>query len=133
MKLIVRFDSDDGTCRLIRNGKQIGETLFMETRTQITITDANVDEKFQMKGYGRIMLKTIMRYAQERKKPIYLFALDDAVTFYESLGFCRIKKWTGTCEIFIKNLNPEKSKEQQIDDTDMIWIPKNKKRATLYL
>ena len=133
MKVIVKFDSENGTCHLTYNGKQIGEALFMEHRTQITITDLNVDEKFQMKGYGRIMLKVIMRYAQEKKKPIYLYSLEDIVPFYEALGFCRIKKWTGTCEIFIKNLNPENPKEQQIDDTDMVWVPKNKKRATLYL
>jgi GNAT superfamily N-acetyltransferase len=132
MKVIIEFDSG-GTCHLMRDGKQIGETLFMEHRTQITITDANVDEEFQRKGYGRIMLKAIMRYAQEKMKPIYLYSLEDAVPFYEALGFCRIKKWTGTCEIFIKNLNPEKPKEKQIDDTDMIWIPKGKKKATVYI
>jgi predicted GNAT family acetyltransferase len=133
MKLMVRFDSKDGTCRLTRDGKQIGETLFMEDRTQITITDVNVDEKFQMRGYGRIMLKVVMRYAQEKKKPIYLYSLEDVVPFYEKLGFCRIKKWTGACEIFIKNLNPEKPEEKQIDDADMIWIPKGKKKATVYI
>jgi len=133
MKVIVKFDSEDGTCQLMYNRKQIGETLFMEHRTQITVTDVNVDDKFQRKGYGRIMMKAVMRYAQEKKKPIYLFALEDSVPFYEAMGFCRVKSWKGECKIFIKNLNPKKSRNKQIDDTDMIWVPKRKRNATLYL
>lgn len=130
VRVKVVLSEADGDVVVYRNKDNIGHVEFIVQRSQITATDVQIDETYQMKGYGRLMLASLQRFAKEKNLPIYLFSVDSAVKFYESCGFQRIKKYKGECELFLKNVT---NMDKQVSATDMIWIPKGKKRVTVYV
>jgi len=61
-------------------------------RACIHCTDVTVNDEWQKKGYGRLMMNVLFAYAKELKLPVTLFSLDTAVDFYKKCGFVRDSK-----------------------------------------
>lgn len=130
INVVIKFNDKDGLVNISRNGKIIGHIEFIVQRSQIMVTDVTVSEKYQRKGYGKLLMTTLQRYAQEKMLPIYLFSIESAIKFYKSCDFFQIRKYKGDCKLHLKNVV---NYDEQVSDTDMMWIPKGKKSATVYL
>jgi GNAT superfamily N-acetyltransferase len=130
VRVKVVLSEADGNVLVYRNKDEIGHIEFIVQRSQITATDVQTDEEHQTKGYGRLMMASLQRFAREKNLPIYLFSVESAVKFYKSCGFQHIRKYRGECELHLKNVT---NMEKQVSANDMVWIPKGKKKATVYV
>ncbi|KAJ8323391.1 hypothetical protein O5D80_008136 [Batrachochytrium dendrobatidis] len=61
------------------------EYIFM--RKYMWIESVAVKKEYRGLGFGKIMMERMFHIAQARNKNILLYALDDVVSFYQSLGF----------------------------------------------
>lgn len=116
-------------------GRRIGSASFTVHETQIDVVDLDVSKRYRRRGFGRLMMMAIMALAQEVRKPIFLFATEGSVEFYERLGLRRIwnhEKWNDV-KIKFMNLHPKKKFCEQCSDIDFVWIPSGVTCIQLYM
>lgn len=90
MKVSVILDVGKGTCKIFRNDEEIATTDFYFDNTQIRISTVNTIPKYQRRGYGRLIFSSLFLLAQQQRMPIYLWALDNAIPFYEKIGMLHL-------------------------------------------
>ncbi|OZJ05877.1 hypothetical protein BZG36_00918 [Bifiguratus adelaidae] len=71
--------------------KGVSEYIFM--RRYIYVDKIAVPVEFQRRGVGTVLLQRIIKLAESKKKDILLYALFEAVRFYESYGFEKCDEW----------------------------------------
>lgn len=116
-------------------GRKIGSASFTVHETQIDVVDMDISKRYRKRGFGRLIMMAIMALAQEVRKPIFLFATEESVKFYERLGLRRIwnhKKWNDV-KVEFMNLNPEKKFCEQCSNIDFVWIPSGVTHIQLYM
>ena len=71
----------------------VGRLHFINKKIDTQIRFMAVDEKFQKKGYGTILLKKLERLSIENNaKRVFLHARENAVNFYKKNGYKIVKK-----------------------------------------
>jgi hypothetical protein len=132
-KVSVVLDIEGGTCKVFKNEKEVATADFCFDDTQIRVSSVDTVEKYQRKGYGRLLFAALFLLAQRRKMPIYLWAADDAIPFYEKIGMLHLDDSSVQKRIHFGNVSKEKLPDK-VDDDDFVWIPQHlNKKPTIYL
>lgn len=107
---------------------------FMFDGPMIRVTDIETSDGFKRSGYGHLMMNILKMISIQHKMPIYLWALDEAIPFYESIGFKHLDDPEVQKNVFFANITDERHLHKNIDHDDFIYIPKSLKgRATIYI
>lgn len=115
------------------DGIKVAKTTFVFDGPILRVTDVGTEDGYEMNGYGRMMFDVLKNVARQHKMPIYVWSLDDAIPFYEKLGFLHLNNPEVQKKIIFGNLTNEDI-NKKIDDDDLIWIPQSiKGRPLLYL
>jgi len=125
-----------GQIKLYREESYIGGAVFTVHETQINVDDLEVRKRYRMKGFGRLLMNVIMALAEELKKPLFLYATEKSVEFYERIGMLRVlywKTWGNGVTVEFMNFNPEKTLREQCSDIDFVWIPARVQHIRIYL
>ena len=117
---------------------KVGDVDFLIDETQIIVVNLTVVDDSQSQGYGSLLLHALKGISQFYKKPIYLISYPEKIGFYEKNEFFSL---TGLSQdymyegkkINIKNLNPKKTRESQIGNVDMLWVPPMLNEVDVYL
>jgi len=137
LKLIFTQNRKTGRIDIFRGKNKIAYLTFYIDVTQVNVTDVFVNRYYRGRGYGTMLLSTIMGFAKAKKKPIYLYSTLIATGFYEKMGFILLRKFRKGKHkgkrIHFMNLNPKRSFNDQVSDTDYIWFPDNIDAAIIYL
>jgi len=147
--LRIQFDWHGGARKLPRSGKvliytyrnnsgkkyRVGYLYFTVGPTQITVTTLDVSSGYRGKGFGRLLLMILIAFAEQVKKPIFLYSTHDGELFYEKMGMRRLyyhDRWNDVTVEFM-NLNPKKKFCEQCSDLDFIWVPSGIRHIRIYL
>ena len=115
------------------DGKRVAKTYFVFDGPMIRVTDVITEDDYQMNGYGRMMFDVLKAVARHHKMPIYLWALDDAIPFYEKIGMLHLNDPEVQKKVIFANVKDEKIKEE-VDEDDFVWLPKGLRgRPLIYL
>jgi len=71
------------------NAKKIGLLKVSESQNKIEIIQFQIDPKYQQKGIGQIIIKSIIKKSSKKKLPVILSVLkvNKAKRLYERIGF----------------------------------------------
>ena len=109
--------------------KTVVHAEFLSDGLKIFIVEYDVLNEYKNKGYGTMLMYTLMGIARARRLPIILFATEDSIEFYIKLGFHGLRNYkNGKYEgkrVTILNLNNDVDFEHQVGEDDLIWIPPN--------
>ena len=115
------------------DGVKVAKTSFMFDGPMLRITDVGTEDPYQLQGYGRMMFSILKTVARHHKMPIYLWALDGAIPFYEKLGFLHLNNPDVQKKIIFANIK-DKDIPNEVDEDDFVWLPKSLKgRPLIYL
>jgi hypothetical protein len=133
VRVSVILDVGNGTCKVFRNGEEIATADFCFDNTQIRISTVDTIPKYQRRGYGRLMFSSLFLLAEQQKMPLYLWALDNAIPFYEKIGMLHLNNPEVQKRVIFGNIAKEDLPEK-VDDDDFVWIPPNiKKKPKIFL
>lgn len=117
------------TAKLKRGEKKISSVDFIYEKTFISITDLLTGRRYRRKGYATLLMYFMMGLSKSKRRPLYLYSLNETVKFYEKLGFVRLRRYKNGRykgkRVIIDNLNPHKTFNEQTNRQDLIWIPTN--------
>ena len=133
VKVSVILDIGKGTCKVFRNDEEIATTDFCFDNTQIRISTVDTIPKYQRRGYGRLMFSSLFLLAEQQKMPLYLWALDDAIPFYEKIGMLHLDNPEVQKRVIFGNI-AKKDLSEKVDNDDFVWIPPNiRKKPKIFL
>jgi hypothetical protein len=115
------------------DGVEAAKALFKFDGTQILVSNVDTENAYQKCGYGRLLLAALKCIAQQKKLPLILDSLDDAVSFYEKVGMLHLNDPEIQKRVIFGNLKTAKDIAEKIDYDDFIWIPKMSRKPILYL
>lgn len=124
---------DDETCKVFKNEKEVATANFSFDNTQILVSSVDTLEKYQIRGYGRLLFGALFLLAQQKKMPLILDSLDNAVPFYEKMGMLHLNDPEVQKRIQFGNID-KKHRIEKIDNDDFIWIPRHiRKKPIIFL
>lgn len=123
----------EGEIIIFVDGIKVAKTLFMFDGPMIRVTDVTIDDNYQINGYGRMTFDILKIIARQHKMPIYLWALDNAIPFYEKIGMLHLNNPEVQKHIIFANIK-DVDIEKQVDEDDFVWLPKGLRgRPLIYL
>ena len=82
---------------------------------------------------SKLLFNALFLLAQQKKMPLILDSLDDAVSFYEKVGMLHLNDPEVQKRVKFGNVISKKLSEK-IDNDDFIWIPKHiRKKPIIFL
>ena len=115
------------------DGVKVAKATFMFDGPMLRITDVRTDDIYQLQGYGRLMFSMLKTVARQHKMPIYVWALDDAIPFYEKIGLLHLNNPDVQKKIIFANIK-DKDIPNEVDEDDFVWLPKGLRgRPLIYL
>jgi hypothetical protein len=108
------------------DGVEAAKALFKFDGTQILVSNVDTEEVYQKCGYGRLLLTALKCIAQQKKMPLVLDSLDDAVPFYEKVGMLHLNDPEVQKRVIFGNVK-KSDFAKEIDNDDFVWIPKGLK------
>jgi GNAT superfamily N-acetyltransferase len=123
-------DLKDEVVKVFVDEVEVSKAEFKFDNTQIMVTDVSTEEKYQKCGYGRLLFDGLKLIAEQKKKPLILWALDTAIPFYEAIGLLHLDNPATQKRVIFGNIKKSKLSEK-IDDDDFVWIPKSLKRKPI--
>jgi hypothetical protein len=130
-KVDVILDLKEQSVVVYADNEKATTILFVFDGTQIRVTDVTTEDLFQRKGFGRLAFDALKMVATQRRLPIYLWSLEDAIPFYVSIGFLHLDNPKVQERVEFGNLGSKIQIEHEIDETHLIWIPKRLKDKPL--
>jgi hypothetical protein len=106
---------------------EAAKALFTFDGTQILVSNVNTEGVYQKCGYGRLLFDALKCIAQQKRLPLVLDSLDDAVPFYEKIGMLHLNNPEVQKLVIFGNVK-KKDYAEEIDNDDFVWIPKRLKR-----
>jgi GNAT superfamily N-acetyltransferase len=129
----VVLDIEGGTCKVFKGEEEVATADFCFDDTQIRVSSVDTIEKYQRKGYGRLLFAALFLLSAHKKKPLLLWALDDAIPFYEKIGMLHLDNPDVQKRIKFGNVK-RKDLPDKVDNDDFVWIPQHlKSKPTIYL
>lgn len=87
---IVKSFSSSSCVGLLLSGQQIGfARAISDGATSAYLKDFFVLEAFQRRGFGRLLMQSLLKHPDLKEVPSWYLGTKDAHHFYESLGFKR--------------------------------------------
>lgn len=117
------------------DGVEAAKAEFTMDDTQIMVTNVNTEEVYQKSGYGRLLFDALKVISNQKKMPLILWALDDAIPFYEKIGLLHLNDPEVQKRIIFGNLKTPEDIATKVDGDDFIWIPQslNRRKPFIYL
>lgn len=133
-KVSVVTDLEGETVIVEVDGVEAAKTLFKIEETQILVSNVNTENIYQKSGYGKLMFATLKCIAQQKKLPLLLDSLDDAVPFYEKIGMLHLNDPEVQKRVIFANVKAS-DLAQEIDNDDFVFIPQclNKRKPVIYM
>lgn len=117
--------------KVMVDGQEAAKAQFKFDDTQIMVTDVDTEEVYQKCGYGRLLFDTLKVIAEQKKKPLILSSLNDAIPFYEKIGMLHLNNPEIQRRIIFGNLKTKKDIASKIDEDDFIWLPQHLNRKPI--
>jgi GNAT superfamily N-acetyltransferase len=133
--LVIQTDLKEGNVKIFVDGRddEVASADFCFDNTQIRVTDVSTSDAYKKTGYGRLLFDVLKCLAQQHKKPLILWALPDAIPFYEKIGMLHLDNPAVQNMLVFGNVTAETLKDK-VDEDDFVWIPKGlKTRPTIFL
>ena len=101
---------------------------------QIMVTSVKTEPLYERNGYAKLMFTVLKALAEYYKMPIVLWSLNDAIKFYEKIGFLHLNDPEVQKLINIGNIEDEVVQEK-LDEDDFVWLPQSLlgRKPTIYL
>lgn len=138
VKVTIKIDMNSEEMRLFEGRKKVGILNYVMDigKDKIILTTLEINEGFQSKGYGTLLMHALMGVAEALHTPIYAISDVSTIAFYERLGFICLRKFkNGKCEgkeVIIMNLRGRGFLDK-VEKTDLIWIPSKLEKAEIYI
>lgn len=127
----------NGSAILKRGDTKIASIYVIYDKVQIEACDLSTEARYRRKGYGTMLMYALMGVAKAKRKPIILWSINEAVGYYQKLGFIRLRRyqngWYKGKRVIIDNLNPHKTFTEQVKHNQFIWIPPNMHIVHIYI
>ena len=117
--------------KVIVDEKEAAKAQFKFDGTQIMVTDVETKEVYQKCGYGRLLFDALKIIAEQKKKPLILWSLDNAIPFYEKIGMLHLNNPEVQKRIIFGNLRTKEDVSSKVDEDDFIWIPSHLNRKPI--
>lgn len=126
-RVFINLTPDKEEIRLYHGRRKVGYIKFCYNGDVIEVWDLTIFKPERRKGYGTILMHTIMGIASAMKKPIYLFSYTSSVDFYHKkmrmLPLRLFEKGSFEGKEVTIDLTENEGFRTQVHDTDMIWFP----------
>lgn len=138
MKVTVKIDMNSEEIRLFEGRKKVGILNYVMDigNDKIILTTLEIKKGFQGKGYGTLLMHTLMGVANALHTPIYAISNVSTITFYERLGFICLRKFKDGKyegkEVTIMNLRTWDFLDK-VEKVDLIWIPSKLEKVEIYI
>lgn len=121
--------------KIMVDGKEAAKAEFTLDGTQIMVTNVGTEEVYQKSGYGRLLFDALKVISNQKKMPLILWALDDAIPFYEKIGLLHLSDPEVQKQVIFGNLKTQEDIATKIDGDDFIWIPQSlyRRKPIIYL
>ena len=133
--MVIDTDLEKGVVKIFVDGRdtEVASADFVFDETQIRVTNVATSDAYKKSGYGRLLFDALKCLSQQYKKPLILWALDDAIPFYEKIGMLHLDNPSVQNRLIFGNVTA-KTLSDKVDEDDFVWIPKGlKTRPTIFL
>lgn len=131
----VIVDMKEEEVKVMVDGVEAAKAQFTLDCTQIMVTDVGTENAYQKCGYGRLLFDALKVISNQKKMPLILWSLDDAIPFYEKIGLLHLNDLEVQKRVIFGNLKTTEDIASKIDEDDFIWIPQslNKRKPIIYM
>jgi N-acetylglutamate synthase-like GNAT family acetyltransferase len=133
--MVIDTDLEKGVVKIFVDGRdtEVASADFVFDETQIRVTNVATSDAYKKSGYGRLLFDALKCLSQQHKKPLILWALDDAIPFYEKIGMLHLDNPSVQNRLIFGNVTAE-TLADKVDEDDFVYIPQGLKgRPTIYL
>jgi hypothetical protein len=134
-QISVIVDIKGAEVKVIVDNEEAAKAQFVFDEAQIIVTDVGTDDAYQKCGYGRLLFDALKIISNQKKMPLILCSLDDAIPFYEKIGLLHLNDPEVQKKVIFGNLKTKDDIESKVDEDDFIWIPQslNRRKPIIYL
>jgi len=146
MKTTIKIDMRSKEIEIFMGRKKVGVLEFIIENDKIMSTSIEIQEDFQRRGLGTLLVRALMGIADYFYKPIFLISNSNTTDFYKRLGFVCLREFKPEEGINVKYMTPRKYKGKEvviknladrfytgIEEVDLIWIPSKLERVEIYI
>jgi hypothetical protein len=128
-------DLKGGEVKVIVDGVEAAQAKFAFDGSQIMVTDVSTEITYRKCGYGRLLFDGLKCISNQKKIPLILWSLDDAIPFYESIGMLHLNDPEIQKRVIFGNLKTTEDIAAKVDEDDFVWIPQSlsKRKPIIYL
>lgn len=134
-EISVIVDMKEENVRVMVDGFEAAKAEFTLDDTQIMVTNVDTENAYQKSGYGRLLFDALKCISQQKKMPLILWSLDDAIPFYEKIGLLHLDNPEVQKRVIFGNIKTQKGISKKVDNDDFVYIPQslNKRKPIIYL